>query len=48
MTYRQGLQAKRGFGKALELAWKQAAKDLTIALANLKSVVEASASDDTH
>ena len=48
VTYRQGLQAKRGFGKALELAWKQAATDLTIALANLKSVVEASASDDTH
>lgn len=41
IEYRQGLQARRGFGKVLDLAWKQAAKDLPVALGNLKSLLEA-------
>lgn len=51
VVYRQGLQAKRGFGKALDLVWKQAAKDLPTALANLKAIVESApgrAVDDTR
>lgn len=40
IVYRQGLQAKRGFGKVLDLLWKQAAKDLPVALANLKALLE--------
>lgn len=40
IVYRQGLQAKRGFGKVLDVAWKQAAKDLPVALANLKHLLE--------
>lgn len=43
IVYRQGLQARRGFGKVLDLAWKQAAKDLPVALDNLKTLLE---SDD--
>ena len=42
IVYRQGLQAKRGFGKVLDLAWKQAAKDLPVALSNLKHLLESS------
>jgi carbon monoxide dehydrogenase subunit G len=41
VIYRQGLQAKRGMGKALELMWKPAAKGLEEALANLKRLAEA-------
>ena len=41
VNYRQGLQAKRGMGKALELMWKPAAKGLEEALANLKRLAEA-------
>ena len=41
VNYRQGLQAKRGLGFLLELAWKSAPKQLTAALANLKSLAEA-------
>jgi hypothetical protein len=40
VVYRQGLQAKRGFGKALDVMWKQNAKQLDIALQNLKQLVE--------
>ena len=40
VDYRQGLQAKRGFGKVLEVMWKPAAKGLQEALANLKARVE--------
>jgi len=40
IVYRQGLQAKRGFGKILDLLWKQAAKDLPVALATLKTQLE--------
>lgn len=40
IVYRQGLQARRGFGKVLELAWKRAARDLPVALDNLKSLLE--------
>jgi uncharacterized protein YndB with AHSA1/START domain len=40
VIYRQGLQAKRGFGKALDVMWKQNAKQLDIALQNLKQLVE--------
>ena len=41
--YRQGLQAKRGMGKALELIWKPAAKGLEEALENLKRQAESAA-----
>ena len=41
VVYRQGLQAKRGMGKALELMWKPAAKGLEEGLANLKRLAEA-------
>jgi len=40
VVYRQGLQAKRGFGKALALMWKQSEKQLETALQNLKRVAE--------
>ncbi len=40
VIYRQGLQAKRGMGLLLDLAWKPAAKQLSAALANLKSLAE--------
>jgi len=40
VNYRQGLQAKRGLGFLLELAWKPAAKQLTSALENLKALAE--------
>lgn len=40
VNYRQGLQAKRGMGKALDLMWKPAAKGLEEALANLKRLAE--------
>jgi uncharacterized protein YndB with AHSA1/START domain len=43
VNYRQGLQARRGTGFLLELAWKPAAKQLTAALENLKSLAESSA-----
>ena len=43
VVYRQGLQAKRGFGKALELMWKPAAKGLDEALVNLRVRLEAAA-----
>jgi uncharacterized protein YndB with AHSA1/START domain len=42
VIYRQGLQAKRGFGKALDVMWKQNAKQLDLALQNLKQLVEQS------
>ena len=42
VNYRQGLQAKRGMGFLLELAWRPAAKQLTAALENLKSLAESS------
>jgi uncharacterized protein YndB with AHSA1/START domain len=40
VIYRQGLQARRGFGKALDVMWKQNAKQLDLALQNLKQLVE--------
>jgi len=40
VNYRQGLQAKRGMGKVLDLMWKPATKGLEEALANLKSLAE--------
>jgi carbon monoxide dehydrogenase subunit G len=40
VNYRQGLQAKRGMGFLLEMAWKPAEKQLTTALENLKSLAE--------
>jgi uncharacterized protein YndB with AHSA1/START domain len=40
VNYRQGLQAKRGMGKLLELMWRPAAEGLEEALANLKSLAE--------
>lgn len=43
VDYRQGLQAKRGMGKALELLWKPASKGLEKALVNLKRLAEAAA-----
>ena len=44
VTYRQGLQARRGMGLLLDLAWKPAAKQLTAALANLKTLAESPSS----
>ena len=41
VNYRQGLQARRGFNKVLELMWKPAAKGLGEALANLQARSEA-------
>src|SRR5215203_4289106 len=43
VNYRQGLRAKRGMGKALELMWKPAAKGLEEALTNLKRLAESGA-----
>jgi len=40
VVYRQGLQAKRGFGKALGVMWKQSEKQLETALQNLKRITE--------
>ena len=40
VNYCQGLQAKRGMGFLLEMAWKPAEKQLTAALENLKSLAE--------
>ncbi len=40
VVYRQGLQAKRGMGFLLDLAWRPAAKQLTLALGNLKTLAE--------
>ncbi|RLE19079.1 MAG: hypothetical protein DRJ50_12525 [Actinobacteria bacterium] len=40
VTYRQGLQAKRGFGKALDVMWKPSTKKLEEALQNLKNLIE--------
>jgi len=40
VVYRQGLQAKRGFGKALALMWKRSEKQLENALQNLKRIAE--------
>jgi uncharacterized protein YndB with AHSA1/START domain len=37
VTYRQGLQARRGFGPALTLMWKPAERRLTEALDNLRA-----------
>jgi uncharacterized protein YndB with AHSA1/START domain len=42
VVYRQGLQAKRGFGVLLGLLWKRAAKQLEPSLANLKQQLETS------
>ena len=41
VVYRQGLQAKRGFGKALGVMWKRSEKQLEAALQNLKRLTEA-------
>jgi hypothetical protein len=40
VVYRQGLQAKRGFGKVLGLIWQGAAKQLRTALDNLRQRAE--------
>ncbi|MBV1892649.1 MAG: SRPBCC family protein [Ilumatobacteraceae bacterium] len=40
VVYCQGMQAKRGFGKLLDLAFKRNAKQLDAALVNLKRLVE--------
>ncbi len=40
VVYRQGLEARRGFGKVLEVMWKPAAAGLDEALDNLKVRVE--------
>ncbi|MFN3257244.1 MAG: SRPBCC family protein [Ilumatobacter sp.] len=42
IVYRQGLSGRRFLGWAMSLAWKQAAKQLEVALSNLKAQVEAS------
>lgn len=41
VTYVQGLQAKRGCGKLLELVWRNAPEQLEHALAKLKGQAEA-------
>ncbi|MFT6289703.1 MAG: hypothetical protein ACJAR2_000288 [Ilumatobacter sp.] len=40
VTYRQGVEARRGFGWLMGKAWAKPAKDLPIALQNLKRLVE--------
>jgi carbon monoxide dehydrogenase subunit G len=40
VVYRQGVQAKRGFGTVLGLMWKRAARQLQPSLANLKQQLE--------
>ena len=40
VTYRQGLEARPGFGWALRLLWKQPARHLVTALDSLKERVE--------
>ncbi len=40
VTYRQGIEGRRGFGWLVTSVWKQAAKSLPDALAALKSRVE--------
>jgi hypothetical protein len=40
VTYRQGVEGRRGFGWLMALSWKPAAKGLPVALANLKQRVE--------
>lgn len=40
VTYRQGVQGRRGFGWATTLFWKQPARQLTQALTALKARVE--------
>ncbi len=40
VVYRQGLQARRGFGRLLSLLWKRAPGQLQRALANLKTIAE--------
>ena len=42
VIYRQGLSGRRFLGWAMNLAWKQAPKQLEVALANLKTQVESS------
>ena len=41
VTYRQGVEGRRGLGWLMKLAWKPAAKGLPPALASLKQRVEA-------
>lgn len=41
VTYRQGLEGRRGFGWLMSLIWKRPAKQLSEALAALKARVEA-------
>lgn len=43
VVYRQGLQARRGFGWLLQLAWRRAPDQLRRALANLKARAESCA-----
>jgi carbon monoxide dehydrogenase subunit G len=40
VTYRQGLQARRGFGPVLDLIWRPVPQQLRDALANLRTRVE--------
>jgi hypothetical protein len=43
VNYRQGVQGRSGFGWAMKALWSRAAKDLPVALQNLKQRVESSA-----
>ena len=40
VTYRQGVQGRKGFGWAMKAAWSKAAKDVPVALEQLKTRVE--------
>ena len=41
VTYRQGIQGRSGFGWLMRLIWKQPAKQLSVALRELRDRVEA-------
>jgi hypothetical protein len=47
VTYRQGVQGRKGFGWAMKAAWSKAAKDVPVALKQLKARVE-SATDSAQ
>jgi len=40
VNYRQGVQGRKGFGWAMKAAWSRAAKDVPVALKQLKARVE--------
>lgn len=43
VTYRQGVQGRKGFGRAMKALWSKAAKDVPVALKQLKARVERAA-----